>query len=162
MPPLTPRTTCRPFIPGGRSDLRFELLERQRVLVDLAQCHRQRLLLHVGRDERADVLEQTLAELGVVGVDLPRALGGVDDERVLALDLVEELVDRRVGDALGIGGGAGHAEPLSCANVIKDQASSQPAPIRATSASAASSTDVFTIVASNSSSAASSMLAVSR
>src|SRR4051794_41155634 len=109
MPPLTPRTTCRPFMPGGRSDLRFELLERQRVLVDLTQGHRQRLLLHVGRYERADVLEQTLAELGVVGVDLPRALGGVDDERVLALDLVEQLVDGRVGDALGIGGCAGHA-----------------------------------------------------
>src|SRR3954453_20866164 len=112
MPPLTPRTTCRPFMPGGRSDLRFELLERQRVLVDLTQGHRQRLLLDVGRDERADVLEQTLAELRVVGVDLAGPLRGVDDQRVLALDLVEELVDRRVGDANRGSGGAGHGVPF--------------------------------------------------
>ncbi len=44
---------------------------------------RQRLLVHVGLDQRADVLEQALAELGVVGVDLARALGGVDDQAVL-------------------------------------------------------------------------------
>src|SRR3954454_19766705 len=109
MPPLTPRTTCRSLIRPGRSDLRLELLEGQRVLVDLTQSHRERLLLHVGRDERADVLEKTLTELRVVGVDLPGALRRVDDERALPLDLVEQLVDGRVGDALGIGGGAGHA-----------------------------------------------------
>src|SRR3954447_22739828 len=160
MPPLTPRTTCRSLIRPGRSDLRLELLEGQRVLVDLTQSHRERLLLHVGRDERADVLEKTLTELRVVGVDLPGALRRVDDERVLALDLVEQLVDGRVGDALGIGGGAGHALPLSRAFVIAVQATSQPARIRLTSCSAASSTDVLTIVASNSSSAASSICAV--
>src|SRR5881398_1521740 len=93
----------------ARSDLRLELLEGQQRVVDLTQRHRERLLLHVRRDERADVLEQALTELRVVSVDLTRALGGVDDERVLALDLVEQLVDRRVGDALRIGGGAGHA-----------------------------------------------------
>src|SRR4051812_14490639 len=161
MPPLTPRTTCRSLISRGRSDLRLELLEGQRVLVDLTQRHRQRLLLHVGRDERADVLEKTLAELGVVGVDLPGSLRRVDHERVLALDLVEQLVDRRVGDAFGIGGGAGHALPLSRAFVIGVQASSQPARMSRTSCSAASSTEVLTIVASNSSSAASSIRAVS-
>src|SRR5436309_10141594 len=112
MPPLTPRTTWRPLIRPGWSDLRLELFERQRVLVDLAQRHRQRLLLHVGWDERADVLEQTLTELGVVGVDLAGSLRRVDDERVLALDLVEQLVDRRVGDALGGSGGAGHVMPF--------------------------------------------------
>jgi len=31
----------------------------------------------MGLDERADVLQQALAELGVVRVDLPRALGRV-------------------------------------------------------------------------------------
>src|SRR3954468_979675 len=109
MPPLTPRTTCRSLIRSGWSDLRLKLPEGQRVLVELTQGHRERLLLHVGRDERADVLEKTLTELRVVGVDLPGALRGVDDERVLALALVEQLVDGRVGDALGIGGCAGHA-----------------------------------------------------
>src|SRR3954449_7217947 len=136
MPPLTPRTTCRSLIRPRRSDLRLELLEGQRVLVDLTQSHRERLLLHVGRDERADVLEKTLTELRVVGVDLPGALRRVDDERVLALDLVEQLVDGRVGDALGIGGGAGHALPLSRAFVIAVQATSQPARIRLTRCSA--------------------------
>src|SRR3954454_15116133 len=112
MPPLTPRTTCRSLIRSGWSDLRLELLEGQRVLVDLTQGHRERLLLHVGRDERADVLEQTLTELRVVGVDLPGTLRGVDDQRVLALDLVEQLVDRRVGDADRGCGGAGHVVPF--------------------------------------------------
>src|SRR3954454_8701258 len=161
MPPLTPRTPCRSLIRPGRSDLRLELLEGQRVLVDLTQSHRERLLLHVGRDERADVLEKTLTQLRVVGVDLPGALRRVDHERVLALDLVEQLVDRRVGDAFGIGGGAGHALPLSRAFVIGVQATSQPARMSVTSCSAASSTDVLTIVESNSSSAASSIRAVS-
>src|SRR5437763_9239301 len=144
MPPLTPRTTWRSLIRPGRSDLRLELLEGQRVLVDLTQRHRERLLLHVGRDERADVLEKTLTELRVVGVDLPGALRRVDDERVLALDLVEQLVDGRVGDALGVGGGAGHAVPLSWSVVYGIQASTQPSmwPVRA---SAASSAAVFSI-----------------
>src|SRR4051812_781363 len=114
MPPLTPRITLgsdasAPPVMTAGSDLRLELLEAEQGVVDLAQRHRQRLLLHMGRDERADVLEEALAELAVVGVDLTGALRRVDDERVLALDLVEQLVDRRVGDALGIGGGAGHA-----------------------------------------------------
>ena len=39
----------------------------------------------VGLDQRADVLEQALAELGVVGVDLAGALGGVDDQAVLGV-----------------------------------------------------------------------------
>ena len=69
--------------------------------VDLAQGDRQRLLLHVGLDQRADVLEQALAELGVVGVDLAGPLGGVDDQGVLGVGLLEQLVDRRMGDALG-------------------------------------------------------------
>src|SRR4051794_3808908 len=111
MPPLTPRITLgsdawAPPVMSAGSDLRLELLETEQGVIDLAQRHRQRLLLHVGRDEWPDVLEQALAELAVVGVDLAGALGGVDDERVLALDLVEQLVDGRVGDALGIGGGA--------------------------------------------------------
>src|SRR3954451_10314164 len=114
MPPATPRTTLgsdasAPPVMTAGSDLRFELLETEQGLVHLTERHRQRLLLDVGRDERPDVLEQALPELAVVGVDLAGPLRRVDDERVLALDLVEQLVDRRVGDALGIGGGAGHA-----------------------------------------------------
>ena len=80
---------------------RVDVLAGQQVLVDLAQRDRQRLLLHVGVDERADVLQQALAELGVVGVDLAGALGAVEHQLVLAVGLGEQVVDGRVGDALG-------------------------------------------------------------
>jgi hypothetical protein len=85
----------------------------EQAVVDLAQRDRQRLLLHAGLDQRADVLEQALAELGVVGVDLARALGGVDDQAVLGVGAVEQLVDRGVGDADRVRDGAGHRVLLS-------------------------------------------------
>src|SRR5215218_3537044 len=66
---------------------RVDVLAGQQVVVDLAQGDRERLLLHVGLDERTDVLQEALAELGVVGVDLPRPLGAVEDELVLAVRL---------------------------------------------------------------------------
>src|SRR3712207_3452008 len=62
----------------------------------------------VGVDQLAYVLEQALTELGVVRVDLTRPLGRVDDQAVLGIGRLEQLVDRRVGDARGGGGGAGH------------------------------------------------------
>ena len=70
--------------PRRRARLGVDVLAGQQVVVDLAQRDRQRLLLHVGVHERADVLQQALAELGVVGVDLPGALGAVEDQLVLA------------------------------------------------------------------------------
>src|SRR6478672_6199213 len=104
MPPLTPRTTRGRVVgPAGPAasltgstsglgavlrgggglvghrhlglGLRVVLLAGQEVLVDLAQGDGERLLLHVGVDERADVLQEALAELRVVGVDLAGALG---------------------------------------------------------------------------------------
>src|SRR4029450_12417610 len=48
----------------------------QLAFVHLTESDRQRLLLHSGLDQWADVIEQALAELGVVGVDLPSSLGG--------------------------------------------------------------------------------------
>src|SRR5689334_24783603 len=52
-------------------------------------------------DERADVVEQAaLVQVGVVVVDLARALRREDHEAVLRVDLREELVDGRVDDAL--------------------------------------------------------------
>src|SRR5918997_5569671 len=129
MPPETPRTT-RPA-PGrltprldslagvggplgsgglGRSSLggRVDVLAGQQVVVDLAERDRERLLLHVGVHERADVLQEALTELGVVGVDLAGTLGAVEDELVLAVGLAEQVVDRGVGDALGRDGGRSH------------------------------------------------------
>src|SRR6185437_11181552 len=51
--------------------------------------------------------QQALAELGVVVVDLPGALRGEDHQGVLRRHLVQQVVDRRVGDALGGGTGGG-------------------------------------------------------
>src|SRR5580765_6944750 len=56
---------------------RVDVLAGQQVVVDLAQRDRQRLLLHVGVHEGADVLQEALTELGVVGVDLARTLRAV-------------------------------------------------------------------------------------
>src|SRR5690606_29425876 len=78
-------------------------LDGQQARVDLAHRDRQRLFLVARLEQRADVLEQALAELRVVRVDLARALRRVDDERVLRVDVLEQVVDRRVGDALGGG-----------------------------------------------------------
>src|SRR5690606_19726478 len=84
-------------------------LDGQQASVDLAHRDRQRLLLVARLEQRADVLQQALAELRVVRVDLARALRRVDDERVLRVDVLEQVVDRRVGDALGGGDGSGHS-----------------------------------------------------
>src|SRR4030088_1210447 len=100
MPAPTPRITRIGTRPGrnvSRSGLR--LLRAHQSLADLAQCDRERLLLDAGLDQRADVLEQALTELGVVGVDLPRPLRRHDDEAVLAVHHIEQIVDGRVDNA---------------------------------------------------------------
>src|SRR3954470_9367451 len=97
MPPPTPRTTLGLLTLG--------VLEQ--AAVDLAQRDRERLLARARLDERAAVLEQALAQLGVVVVELAGTLGRVDHQRVLRADLLEQVVDRRVGDALRRGGGVG-------------------------------------------------------
>jgi hypothetical protein len=55
----------------------------------ISRADRQRLLLRCGIHQRSDVLQQALAELAVVGVDLPGALRREDHEGVLRLGLVE-------------------------------------------------------------------------
>src|SRR4051812_18394934 len=139
MPPLTPRTTlglstvsprtrktqrlhdtpqarqsrCRACgencCDSGRGAL--DGLGGQQTRVDLAQGDGERLLVDVRVDERTDVLEEALAELRVVRVDLTGTLRGVDHEAVLRVGGLEELVDRRVDDALGSSDGRGHALP---------------------------------------------------
>src|SRR5699024_11617831 len=49
-----------------------------------------------------------LAQLGVVGVDLAGTFGSHGDQAVLAVDAVQQLVDRRIGDAFGDGLGTSH------------------------------------------------------
>jgi len=84
----------------GSLPLPLGLLDLQHALAGLAQGDRQRLLLHAGLDKRPDVLEQALAELRVVGVDLARPLRGQDHQPLLAVYDLEQLVDRRVDDAI--------------------------------------------------------------
>src|SRR3954452_24325302 len=111
-----PAGTRREPASGGGQGGPFSVLAGgvgQQALVDLAERGRQRLLLGGGVDQRADVLQQALGELAVVGVDLARTLGGEDDQAVLAAGALEQLVDRRVGDALGGRCDSGHGRACS-------------------------------------------------
>ena len=75
------------------------------VLVDLVQRDRERLVLDGRVHERADVVEEvSLVQVGVVVVDLTRALRGVDDELVLRVDAVEQVVDGGIDDAVVVSG----------------------------------------------------------
>src|SRR6266567_6818128 len=166
MPPPTPRTTRAA---GGVCDiaqtpLRLGRLELDEVVVDLTQGDRQRLLLRRRLDQRAHVLQQAFAELAVVGIDLPCPLCRDDDERVLRLGTLEQLVDRRVGDAFGTAHSWGHVSALSSVGIIRLNHQVAPccghtASINATNSAAARRTSSFTTTASNSPSAASSILA---
>src|ERR1700722_6595269 len=85
------------------------LLGLQPALAGLTKPDRQRLLLHAGLHQRPDVLKQALAELRVVGGDLARPLRGQDPQPVLAVNDLEQLVDRRVDDAVST---LGHSHVL--------------------------------------------------
>src|SRR4051812_49955283 len=115
MPPATPSRTRGAARAVTEADMRPALFDALGVLeqagLDLAHRDRQRLLARAGLDERADVLQQALAELRVVVVDLPGALGGVDHQRVLRRHLVEQVVDRRGRGALRCRAGGGAWPP---------------------------------------------------
>src|SRR5215216_445361 len=64
-------------------------------LADFLERHGQ-VVLRAGLHERRRHLERALAELVVVVVDLPSALGGDDDERVPRVDALEQLIDLRM------------------------------------------------------------------
>src|SRR5581483_1103038 len=106
-PPVTPSSTRRPA--SGLLDPNpLGAVGQDLALGDLLEGDRQRLVLQpTGLDERRNELAATLAELVVVGVDLPRALGCEDHERVLGVDLREQVVDLRldhgcVGPSVGV------------------------------------------------------------
>src|SRR5579863_5595594 len=107
MPAPTPRTTRAGIVVGlaswasRASRSAFRGLDGEQPFLDLAERDGQRLLLAARLDQRADVLQQALAELRVVSVDLPGALRGHDHQPVLAVHDLEKLVDRRVDDAVG-------------------------------------------------------------
>src|SRR5688500_10496407 len=82
-----------PFLLDAGLNLR-RALPTELTLGDLLECNREGLGVvaetgDLGRDEIPD----SLTQLVVVGVDLPCSLGGQDDQRVAAVDLVRELFD---------------------------------------------------------------------
>ena len=89
----------------ARSRISLCVTKAELVLVDLVQRDGERLVLDRGVHERADVVEEvSLVQVGVVVVDLTRALGGVDDELVLRVDAVEQVVDGGIDDAVVVSG----------------------------------------------------------
>src|SRR3954453_11854980 len=100
MPPATPSTTSGGTTSGAASADTAEPYRRrggtrpdtavrdgvlllgalggQQARVDLAERDRERLLLRRGLHEGTNVLEETLTELAVVGVDLAGTLGRED------------------------------------------------------------------------------------
>src|SRR3954471_3684319 len=59
----------------------------------LLEGHRQ-VVLRARLDQgRRELVERALPQLMVVVVDLPRALGGDDHQRVARVDLVHQLID---------------------------------------------------------------------
>src|SRR4029450_1193304 len=84
-------------MPGGRQTTERKASALVAVLdlalADFFEGHRQ-VILRARLDERRRVVvEGALAELVVVVVDLPRALGGDDHECVALVDVVEQRVD---------------------------------------------------------------------
>src|ERR1700745_2382658 len=70
-------------------------------LGDFLEGHGQ-VVLRARLDEGRKLLEGALAELVVVVVDLPGALGGDDHERVARVDVVQQLVDAGMDHCLAI------------------------------------------------------------
>src|SRR4029079_9530914 len=90
--------------PGGTAAVGSGVLvdrgDVELALGDLLEGHRQEVL-GAGLDERGcEALEAALAELVVVVVDLARALGGGDHERVLGVRVLEQDVDLGVDHGL--------------------------------------------------------------
>src|SRR5699024_2827428 len=136
---------------------------------DPAQGDGQGRLLPLGLGERAPALPQPPAQVGVGGVDLAGTFGSHGDQAVLAVDAVQQLVDRRIGDAFGDGLGTSHFAYLQRRFPARRKAARRktgtrtaPGPrgrsryhtlgavINASSSEHTSRTDVLTRVASNS------------
>src|SRR3990172_8412122 len=116
MPPVTPSRIRRPrrtlaviSLPPGAAGARSGLLDPDALgalgvdlaLGDLLEGDRERLVAQTRLDERRHELGTALAELVVVGVDLPRALGRECHQRVLGVDLRKEVVDLRLDHGRG-------------------------------------------------------------
>src|SRR4051794_2316332 len=172
MPPATPSRTFGRWTGSGAviddapvlvgALVTLGVLEEARL--DLAHGDGQRLLPRARLHQRTDVLQQALAELGVVVVDLAGALGRVDDQRVLRAHLAEEVVDRRVGDALGdVSGddtGQRHAHVADSWGEGREAPATAGPTSNSTNFAATACTSSLTSATSNSERAASSSVAV--
>src|SRR5262249_18573540 len=78
---------------GRRRALALRVLVDDLALGGLLEGHRQVVLRARLDQRRRELVERPLTELVVVVVDLPRALGGDDDQRVARVDLVHQFVD---------------------------------------------------------------------
>src|SRR3954454_25137877 len=89
MPPVTPRSTR-----AMRPPLCLALLVRvlEFALGDLFEGHRQVILRPRLDQRRWKVVERALAELVVVVVDLSRALGGDDHERIARVHVLGQFI----------------------------------------------------------------------
>src|SRR3954451_5037935 len=84
MPPETPSRTRNRALPVAVLDLALgDFLQGDREVVLRRRVHHRRRVL----------LEGPLAEVVVVRVDLPRALGGHDHARVIGVDVLEQSID---------------------------------------------------------------------
>src|SRR5664280_1764330 len=100
MPPLTPTRTWRcggwrsPAVMPARPVLLALAGEVDLALGDLFEGDRQEVLAARSHKRRRKLVEHALAERVVVVVDLPRALGGDDGERIPRVARVgQQLVD---------------------------------------------------------------------
>src|SRR3982750_4874815 len=90
MPPVTPR---RIRAIARKWCLLLRVLVDDLALGGLLEGHRQVILRARLDQRRRELVERPLTELVVVVVDLPRALGGDDDQRGTRVDLCHDLVD---------------------------------------------------------------------
>ena len=77
-----------------------------------SQQHTLLVGLHINNGTHE--LDHVLLKLQVVGVDLARTLRSEDNQRVLGIDVLQQIVNGRGRDAHGLGNNSGHAcIPLS-------------------------------------------------
>src|SRR3954463_11973532 len=94
MPPLTPRR-MRPMAAGWSGSAAAAVAVLDLAARDLFERDRQVVLGDRVHHRGRELLEGPLAEVVVVAVDLPRALGGDDHARVRRVDVVQEAVYAR-------------------------------------------------------------------
>src|ERR1039457_22791 len=101
MPPVTPsRTLIAGMVPAR--GLLLRVVVDDLALGDLFEGHRQVVLRARLDQRRRKLVERPLAQLVVVVVDLPGALGRDDHQRVAGIDLLHQFVDAGMNHGRGM------------------------------------------------------------